>query len=90
MGTWFCRSLNSSPNRAGQAFSRSDGSTTRGPWSRLSVAVKVQASSSVHSSVADAFARPRSQARTSCRSATQPCSSRMRRQRISRLGRQPK
>ena len=57
MGTWLCRSLNSSPNRAGQAFSRSDGSTTRGPWSRLSVAVKVQASSSVQSSlVADAFA----------------------------------
>ena len=89
MGTWLCRSLNSSPKRLGQAFSRSDGSTTRGPWSRLSVAVKVQASSSVHSSVADAFARLRSQARTSCRSATPPCSSRMRRQRIDGV-RQPK
>jgi hypothetical protein len=90
MGTWLCRSLNSSPNRAGQAFSRSDGSTTRGPWSRFSFAVSVQASSSVHSSVADAFALFLSQARTSCRSAAQPCSSRTRRQRISRLGRQPK
>ena len=82
MGTWFCRSLNSSPNNDGQAFSRSLGRTTRGPWSRLSVEVSAQASSSVHSSVADAFARPRSQARTSCRSATPLCRSSRTRQRI--------